>query len=54
MSENSTQANKVTEAVHDGYQLTHKDSKQLETPDEEFRLMTWEVLKNIISKLSPH
>lgn len=44
----------MTEAVHDGYQLTHKDVKQLETPDEEFQLMTWEVLGNIIGKLSPH
>lgn len=49
---NSTQADKVAEALHDGYQLSDKDIKQLETPDEEFRLMTWEVLKNIIRKLS--
>lgn len=54
MPGNSTQANKVAEAVHDGYQLTHKDVKQLNTSDEEFRLMTWEVLGNIISKLSPY
>lgn len=50
---NSTQANKVAEALHDGYKLSDKDIKQLETPDEEFRLMTWEVLGNIIRKLSP-
>lgn len=49
---NSTQADKVAEALHDGYQLSDKDIKQLETPDEEFRLMTWEVLGNIIRKLS--
>lgn len=48
MVKDSKRADKVAEAVHDGYQLTDKDIKQLETPDEEFRLMTWEVLGNII------
>lgn len=49
MTDDSTQAQKVNEAVHDGYQLTEKDIKQLETPDEQFNLMTWEVIEAIIS-----
>lgn len=48
MTQDLTNTDKVAEAVHDGYQLTEKDIKQLETPDESFKLMTWEDLSKII------
>jgi hypothetical protein len=44
----TVQETKGAEAFHDGYQLTDKDAKQLETPDESFKLMTWEDLRLII------
>ncbi|KAH8153148.1 uncharacterized protein LAJ45_02735 [Morchella importuna] len=44
----TVQETKGADASHDGYHLTDKDAKQLETPDESFKLMTWEDLKLII------
>jgi hypothetical protein len=39
---------KVAEALHDGNRLTDKDQKQLVMKDEEYRLQTWEDLRQII------
>jgi hypothetical protein len=41
-------ADKLAEALHDGYQLTEKDRLQLALRDEEYKLQTWEDLKLII------
>ncbi|KAF8540843.1 hypothetical protein BDD12DRAFT_831702 [Trichophaea hybrida] len=41
-------ADKLAEALHDGYQLTEKDQLQLALKDEEYKLQTWEDLKLII------
>lgn len=41
-------------AIEDGYQLTEKDLAQLATPDEDYVLQTWEVLKTIISVSHPN
>ncbi len=43
-----TAADKVAEALHDGYQLTDKDIQQLALRDEEYKLQTWEDLADII------
>lgn len=48
MPGNSTQANGAAEADHNDHHLTDKDVKQLATSDEEFQLMTWNVLGKII------
>jgi hypothetical protein len=47
-----TTADKVAEALHDGYQLTDKDQKQLALKDEEYKLQTWEDLVLIIREYS--
>jgi hypothetical protein len=47
-----TTADKVAEALHDGYQLTDKDQMQLALKDEEYKLQTWEDLALIIGRYS--
>jgi hypothetical protein len=47
-----TTADKVAEALHDGYQLTDKDQQQLALKDEEYKLQTWEDLELIIGRYS--
>jgi hypothetical protein len=45
---------KLSEALHDGYQLTDKDIDQLALRDEEYKLQTWEDLSGIIGSFESH
>lgn len=47
-SASADRADKATEALHDGYQLTAKDQQQLGVKDEDYKLQSWDDLKLIV------